>query len=620
MMRRALGVSTALCVIVCAGAASAGPSWTYPPIPAAQIPAAQWSCDAGPTYVCTGAGVAGVFDVANNADLSALAHNVASSVTRVGFARAGDSPPVTYTGSASACALNSGAGDGGSQEPTSDGGCWIAITVPFDPLDYGGLNNDTDVSGVNETALKNAAAAQKVTPPLGSPVNAPGCRVVYGPGVYRFTASVSLANTCRVTGQGRDTWIDIDYAAGDFLTINGQETEIDHLLFTHEVARTTGNDIVCNTIRCQIHDIFDGGVQGSSPATFGPFVAIELTKNTTLSVLDNVECRNVTPATGGGGVAGGTCVLIGQVGGGTNPDSDILLNVTSGLDGGAVAPSSGIELKSGDANVIINPNILQAQDDVLFDPASGDGVLDTKVVSGFLDSASNNALRTATTGTGNVVRIWLDGTWLGDSTSGSGADLDNNGTGTTKGFYCNACQIVINGADGVNVASSKWSDISITAGCMGQNLVGIATVFGVNGVTVGGGQKIGTCGGLTANGTGIAIGTGGSSSNWQIQGVNFTGSTTVLTGLAGLTGSRIEGNINYNPVGESSISVTASPFTYTAGPSPETDVIASGSITSVTQGGVTICTVTPCQVQQGPNESIIVTYPSTAPVMDRIIH
>ncbi|MGC9445321.1 MAG: NosD domain-containing protein, partial [Candidatus Methanospirareceae archaeon] len=51
------------------------------------------------------------------------------------------------------------------------------------------------------------------------------------------------------------------------------------------------------------------------------------------------------------------------------------------------------------------------------------------------------------------------------------------------------------------------------------------------------------------------------------------------------TGTIIRNNAGYNPVGIASISVGASPFTHTAGASPETVYVSGGTVTSITKGG-----------------------------------
>lgn len=100
-------------------------------------------------------GIGGVTALANNnTALSALPHTIAAAVTRLGFAAAGDGPALVYLPSASPCSLNSGAGDGGSQVPTSDGGCWLANFVgPPDARTWGATYPFT--LHVNSTVIGN---------------------------------------------------------------------------------------------------------------------------------------------------------------------------------------------------------------------------------------------------------------------------------------------------------------------------------------------------------------------------------------------------------------------------------------------------------------------------------
>jgi hypothetical protein len=94
---------------------------------------------------------------ANNAALSALPHTAYSAVVRLGYAVIGDAPPLAYTPSASPCSLNAGAGDGGSQVPTSDGGCWLAVFYgPGDIREWGAVGNANIRYGCSITATTNS--------------------------------------------------------------------------------------------------------------------------------------------------------------------------------------------------------------------------------------------------------------------------------------------------------------------------------------------------------------------------------------------------------------------------------------------------------------------------------
>lgn len=103
--------------------------------------------------------------------------------------------------------------------------------------------------------------------------------------------------------------------------------------------------------------------------------------------------------------------------------------------------------------------------------------------------------------------------------------------------------------------------------------------------------------------------------NNNVQG-NGTAGISLGSSLAGCV---IDNNIGYNPVGGSVILVGASPFTYTAGPSPETIYISNGTVSLIVTQAVAAFTSTNKTVQLGPNESVQVTY-SVIPDMIKVVH
>jgi hypothetical protein len=110
---------------------------------------------AAPTFNITGGAVAG-----NNAALEVLASTSTNAVTRLGVTTPGDAPALVFITSNAACSLNSGAGDGGSQVPTSDGKCWLASFPPtgadaseFDAVGDGTYTGSTGTD--NSVALQN---------------------------------------------------------------------------------------------------------------------------------------------------------------------------------------------------------------------------------------------------------------------------------------------------------------------------------------------------------------------------------------------------------------------------------------------------------------------------------
>ncbi len=82
--------------------------------------------------------------------------------------------------------------------------------------------------------------------------------------------------------------------------------------------------------------------------------------------------------------------------------------------------------------------------------------------------------------------------------------------------------------------------------------------------------------------------------------------------------SSIQNNLGYNPVGPSAITVGASPFTYTAGVTPETVYIQGGTVSNITIGGTSVAVASPSQVQLPSGVAVVVTYTGT-PTMVRYI-
>lgn len=70
------------------------------------------------------------------------------------------------------------------------------------------------------------------------------------------------------------------------------------------------------------------------------------------------------------------------------------------------------------------------------------------------------------------------------------------------------------------------------------------------------------------------------------------------------------------PEGTASITVTASPFTYTAGTTPEAIYIRGGTVSDISKNSRTIFAASPATVWLEPGEAVVVTY-SVAPTMEK---
>ena len=113
----------------------------------------------------------------------------------------------------------------------------------------------------------------------------------------------------------------------------------------------------------------------------------------------------------------------------------------------------------------------------------------------------------------------------------------------------------------------------------------------------------------------------------DIQGNTFVGNNTNIFNQSTAVNNIIANNPGYNPVGVSvPATVGASPSTITNGPTPATYYFLQSATNTATvaQGGQTLGTLSsatlPLTVDLGPNESVIVTWATTAPTYTVSVH
>lgn len=95
----------------------------------------------------------------------------------------------------------------------------------------------------------------------------------------------------------------------------------------------------------------------------------------------------------------------------------------------------------------------------------------------------------------------------------------------------------------------------------------------------------------------------------------FYNNPSAFSGLSSSTWTgTVASNFGYNPVGQTTISVGSSPFTYTNGPSPSVVYIHGGTVSSIVIGSSTLAVASPAQVTLAPGEAVVVTY-SVLPTM-----
>lgn len=253
-------------------------------------------------------------------------------------------------------------------------------------------------------------------------------------------------------------------------------------------------------------------------------------------------------------------------------------------------------------------------------PANGQVVSAIESTSNYYDSnpAANVYIVPAAGGTVNHIRFVQD--WFSSSPSGPGLWI--SGAGVIDDLICTSSIIAGNGTQGVLIDSAtatflKFADLTVSRNSTvtpGLN-PGFAITAAATHIQISGGTFAPTVTEPTnTQSYGIYLAAVASDyldiHNADVRG-NLTG------GLAnGSTGTHntIVANGGYNPVGQSAITVGASPFTYTTGSSPETIYVRGGTVSNISVGSTQVAAASPAQLALGPNQAITVTY-SALPTM-----
>jgi hypothetical protein len=261
---------------------------------------------------------------------------------------------------------------------------------------------------------------------------------------------------------------------------------------------------------------------------------------------------------------------------------------------------------------------------LLVDPGNGQAVGVLDLSGAYFDGYYANSfygIHLSPTGTGSIAIVRI----TDSSTDGFQYGVVADGSGVLDGVQVSQHQAIGNKVNGyflVNARNFTCRDCVATAnsllspgsfdGFFAQPAgSGVVDKLQVLGGTFAQAFNYGTPGGENTQRLGIYIDT--AVTNALVANARVTPNVSGSISNASTTSVIID-NPGYNPVGISSITVTASPMTYTAGASPETVYINGGSVSGVTRGGITVCAASPCQVTLPPNKSMVVTY-SSAPTM-----
>lgn len=250
--------------------------------------------------------------------------------------------------------------------------------------------------------------------------------------------------------------------------------------------------------------------------------------------------------------------------------------------------------------------------------SSGDSVFNVFATNCDFDLCANSGVTidTATNG-GTVFSVQLANCRGGFNTW---AGIDISGTGSTNIMLSN-CVWSKNVLQGILLTSG--SSITINGGqvlgnaALGASLPGI-DVAAVDNVTIVGVQS-GAYPGATNNQTYGILLRAGLTGYATITNCNLRGNAIgPLASSSTSTNVVIANCAGYNPVGQSVVTVGASPYTYTAGQSRETLFIRGGTVSDVKVGATSVFVSTNCTVNLEPGQSCVVTYSSIPTIVKSI--
>ncbi len=527
--------------------------------------------------------IGGVPSLASTSTLQATASSFSAMVVRQDATPGLGAPPLYYRPSGAPCTLNAGAGDGGSQIPTSDGKCWLAIFPPG-PM-------DVREWGADPTGATSAVAAITAA---DATANALGREVYFAGGTYNLPTCIAPLTGAYWHGDGRDrAFLASSSATNCSVIINNPAVQLRDLGFTSSVTKTSGSTIT----------VASNDVKLLRLNMIAPWTGITLNTGTITLMMDDVEVINNI----GDGIVINNCLNCRA----------IHLFVASAPS--PVAPSSMKLLNLGDFSCI-SCSLIGANINLWIHPGNGQVVASFKWSEGFLDHAVSENLRADPTTGGQFLRSNFDGTWFG-SAPANNIDLIPATGAAVDGITFSNCEAYIAAAGSGLVVIGPAANISWIGGKIAGNFTGVfinnATFVTIADALIGATSSIG------AN-TNLGISVGGTSDYIDIhdnQKLTTNPSPFILFVASGLH-SRVHDNPGFNPTGPVTVTVGTSPFAVPNTLFSATLYCYGGNVTSVSQNGVVIVNAVGSNAWNatfGPNDVITITH-SGAPTCQSIQH
>jgi hypothetical protein len=508
---------------------------------------------------------------------------------------------------------------------TINGFLTSALGAPvYQAASLGGVVADT---GIDQAANINAAIAA---------MPASGGKLLLPCGNITVASVITLSQNRVTLGSADNNYCSHLNAAtmfptGNFLNITGVYSGIDGLAFDvlPTSAQTAGNITPFRTGGYTVN--MAGGYNFLTRALMrGCFICAEMASTGEFSIIRDVVMEFVADGSANPGSGG-----IDVTNQGIGPENWIENVYMLPNYGASIVyhPSNGIVLRNTGATHMSNNDFTAMANSLVIAPASGQTVQATFSSNNVWDAAIGYCVDINPSGTGYVESTTFTNDWctgevgnangvalIGANSSGSGRAAPIMDTKWIGGVISS-----IGGQTGTGFLVSDAYSIDTTV--MGTTISGY--YFGID-VQAGGSHitladnSIGNYGffkvtGSNTNQVGINVASG--SGDWiNIHDNRLYGNTSTALGfLASGTHNRVHDNLGYNPQGAGAATVGASPWTFTAGPTQTNLYIYGGTVSAVSLNGVGLCTSSPCQVDVGPYQSVVLIY-SVVPTVVESVH
>lgn len=410
-------------------------------------------------------------------------------------------------------------------------------------------------------------------------------------GIYRVTTLGNIPANVALVGAGRAvSKIRTTSATADVISINGANAHVMDLGMDATVTRSAGSFIVATT-SASTFDIHRVNMVGA-------FVGITI-PNVALANLTHIDILDTVGSTG------------------------ISINVTDGFalildnvicrQSGATHPFAHLNITNVQDIMVANSQFIGAASNLNMAPGNGQAIGLFKSVNTQYDDASGPSVRIAPTGTGKVNEVVIDAPWIKGTTQD--VLITNAGGGTVNSV--DVMNALMTGT-GIGIDATGVGNIGVFNCKIGGHATGVSFTDVAKGRIC---LNVLAAHGLYAvNTTGLVL---AGTTDGVIVSANNLSSTTPVTYSASGTKNVIQGNDGYPTMGGAAITLSGSPLTVTAGPTPEKitintstgtitlielDDAAGGAFTGVLQSGNTT-------VPLEANQKVRITYTGTPSIV-----